>query len=130
MSVFQNNGFDFEENAETGKLMLKAVPFSKGVTFGVEDVLELIGLIEERGHGGMKQKEGKESLLSGLHPSRVKAMIASRACRKSIMIGKALTRRTMEEVVKKMAGLQTPWNCAHGRPTMRHLAVLPAKENC
>ena len=57
---------------------------------------------------------------------RVRAMLASRACRSSIMIGKALTRRTMERILGHLATLQSPWNCPHGRPTMRHLAVLPA----
>lgn len=52
-------------------------------------------------------------------------MLASRACRSSIMIGKALKRRTMEGILGHLAELQSPWNCPHGRPTMRHLAVLP-----
>ena len=52
-------------------------------------------------------------------------MLASRACRSSIMIGRALKRRTMEAVLGNLAGLHSPWNCPHGRPTMRHLAVLP-----
>jgi DNA mismatch repair protein PMS2 len=52
-------------------------------------------------------------------------MLASRACRSSIMIGKALTRGTMESVLAHLSALKSPWNCPHGRPTMRHLAVLP-----
>lgn len=60
-----------------------------------------------------------------VRPSRVRAMLASRACRSSIMIGKALNRGTMEQILEHLSGLQSPWNCPHGRPTMRHLAVLP-----
>lgn len=60
-----------------------------------------------------------------VRPSRVRAMLASRACRSSIMIGKPLNRRTMENILEHLSGLQSPWNCPHGRPTMRHLAVLP-----
>lgn len=55
---------------------------------------------------------------------RVRAMLASRACRSSIMIGRTLDRSSMRRVVDNLAGLESPWNCPHGRPTMRHLAVL------
>lgn len=53
---------------------------------------------------------------------KARAMFASRACRSSIMIGKALDRGQMARVVGKMAKIEQPWNCPHGRPTMRHLA--------
>ncbi len=52
-------------------------------------------------------------------------MLASRACRSSIMIGKALSKGTMRAILEHLAGMQSPWNCPHGRPTMRHLCVLP-----
>lgn len=51
-------------------------------------------------------------------------MLAMRACRSSIMIGKTLDRKTMYNVLHHLEGLQSPWNCPHGRPTMRHLTVL------
>lgn len=57
-------------------------------------------------------------------PSRVRAMLAMRACRSSIMIGRALDRRRMRGVLDNLATLRAPWNCPHGRPTMRHLADL------
>lgn len=47
-----------------------------------------------------------------------------RACRSSIMIGKTLTRTQMGKVVRKLGELDKPWNCPHGRPTMRHLCGL------
>ena len=52
-------------------------------------------------------------------------MLAMRACRSSIMIGKTLDRRSMRKTLDHLADLDSPWNCPHGRPTMRHLAVLP-----
>ena len=48
------------------------------------------------------------------------AMFASRACRSSIMIGTALSQKEMEAVVRKMKNVAAPWDCAHGRPTLRH----------
>lgn len=52
-------------------------------------------------------------------------MLASRACRSSIMIGRALDAPAMRRILSRLAQLDAPWNCPHGRPTMRHLAVLP-----
>jgi len=51
-------------------------------------------------------------------------MLAMRACRSSIMVGKTLTTRQMSQVVTNMGGMEKPWNCPHGRPTMRHLARM------
>ena len=112
--VFKANGFDFKEDDE-GKLVLSAVPFSKNITFGADDVSELIGLLDT-GHSGQS-----------VRPSRVKAMLASRACRSSIMIGKALSKSAMKKILLNLSVLKTPWCCAHGRPTMRHLAVLDTR---
>ena len=53
-------------------------------------------------------------------------MFASRACRSSIMIGKALSNQEMDRIVKKLQHVKQPWNCPHGRPTMRHLGDLTA----
>jgi DNA mismatch repair protein PMS2 len=52
------------------------------------------------------------------------AMFASRACRTSVMIGTALSQREMESVVQKLADVDQPFTCAHGRPTMRHVGNL------
>lgn len=52
------------------------------------------------------------------------AMFASRACRTSIMIGTALSQREMDNVVHKLAEVDHPFTCAHGRPTMRHVGDL------
>jgi DNA mismatch repair protein PMS2 len=40
------------------------------------------------------------------------------------MIGKALTKKKMKEILSNLSTLVSPWNCHHGRPTMRHLAYL------
>jgi len=52
------------------------------------------------------------------------AMFASRACRHSIMIGTALSDKQMRDVVEDMAKVEQPWNCPHGRPTMRHVSEM------
>jgi DNA mismatch repair protein PMS2 len=40
------------------------------------------------------------------------------------MIGKTLTHKQMGRVVRNMGTIDKPWNCPHGRPTMRHLFSL------
>jgi DNA mismatch repair protein PMS2 len=57
-------------------------------------------------------------------PKKVQRMLAMRACRSSIMVGKVLTLKQMERVVRHMGEMEKPWNCPHGRPTMRHLAGM------
>ncbi|KAF7295704.1 DNA mismatch repair protein MutL [Mycena indigotica] len=51
-------------------------------------------------------------------------MFAMRACRKSVMIGMPLTVSQMTSVVRHMGTMDQPWNCPHGRPTMRHLVDI------
>jgi DNA mismatch repair protein PMS2 len=55
----------------------------------------------------------------------VRDVLASRSCRTSIMIGSPLNKQQQARIVARLADLQAPFNCPHGRPTMRHLAVLP-----
>ncbi|KAI1066572.1 hypothetical protein LB507_011152 [Fusarium sp. FIESC RH6] len=93
-----------------------ALPMSREVTFSVTDLEELIALL------GEESSESKHIP----RPSKVRKMFASRACRSSVMIGKALTHGQMENLVRHMAELDKPWNCPHGRPTMRHLCQLDA----
>ena len=59
-----------------------------------------------------------------VRPSKAMAMFASRACRSAIMIGRPLTRSRMQTVLRGLADLDQPWNCPHGRPTLRHLVDL------
>ena len=57
-------------------------------------------------------------------PTRLRAMFAMRACRRSVMIGTALSKSVMRNIVDHMETLEQPWNCPHGRPTMRHMYDL------
>lgn len=42
LDAFTQNGFGFVEHLESGKLKLNSVPFSKGTTFGVDDIQEMV----------------------------------------------------------------------------------------
>ncbi|KAK5998173.1 DNA mismatch repair protein PMS2 [Cladobotryum mycophilum] len=118
-SAIEANGFKVDIDT-TGRwpvgsrCQLIALPLSRETTFGLEDLEELISLLGE--------KSSESSQIP--RPSKVRKMLAMRACRSSVMIGKALTRSQMYGLVKHMGELDKPWNCPHGRPTMRHLTRL------
>lgn len=158
------------------RIQLLAVPFSKSVRFGPEDVCELASIIADSegmsGNGdlyggrdatgskaylllkndgiiyenggtkrartnGLDDCDSIERISSSEDPRRKKmqyrlpklvAAFASRACRSAVMIGTALKLNDMQGIVKQMSGLDQPWNCPHGRPTIRHLSTLPNRE--
>ncbi|KAJ2776991.1 ATP-binding mismatch repair protein [Coemansia javaensis] len=114
--VLLRNGFHVRvtEDAEPGRrVALLSQPFIDQTLFTEQDLLELIGRLAA----------GPES--AAPRCDRARRMFASRACRKSIMIGDALTHAQMRAVVHRLGALDHPWNCPHGRPTMRHLYRLP-----
>ncbi|XP_068143775.1 mismatch repair endonuclease PMS2 [Drosophila tropicalis] len=113
LPVFEKNGFKFQIDADapaTKRVRLLGKPYSRNWEFGKEDIDELIFMLQDAPEGTI------------CRPSRIRAMFASRACRKSVMIGKALNRKTtMKRLITQMGEIEQPWNCPHGRPTMRHL---------
>ncbi|ORY86238.1 hypothetical protein BCR37DRAFT_376796 [Protomyces lactucae-debilis] len=126
LDILVDNGFGVvEEEQRLGNMtrqryMLTSVPQSKNVSFDVSDLVEILDRIAEQSSSA----KDEESQL--VRCRKAERMFASRACRSSIMIGTALTRERMQSVVYHMGELQKPWNCPHGRPTMRHLANIQA----
>ncbi|RXG67168.1 Mismatch repair endonuclease PMS2 [Armadillidium vulgare] len=114
IEIFTKNGFSFQiDNSKSvGKrVMLLSLPYSKGWEFNKEDIEEMIFMLSDS-PGVM------------CRPSRISAMFASRACRKSVMIGTHLSRSQMRKLIDHMSEIEQPWNCPHGRPTIRHLINL------
>jgi DNA mismatch repair protein PMS2 len=118
------NGFivevgSFEDEATGRRTKLTSLPMSKEVTFTPTDLEELLALVMDN---------PPSSLVSTSpyipRPSKVKKLLASRACRSSVMIGKTLQTAQMESIVRHMGSMDKPWSCPHGRPTMRHLYGL------
>lgn len=109
------NGFGMlvDETKPVGeRVKLSALPVSKNITFSVDDFEEMLSLLKDASPGEL------------VRPSRTRKMFASRACRMSVMIGKALSHKQMTAIVRNMASLDQPWSCPHGRPTMRWLTSL------
>jgi DNA mismatch repair protein PMS2 len=88
LDIFRANGFDFtidHDAPPTRRIRLSSYFFSKGTEFGMSDVMELVSLLRDR-PGEM------------VRIPRINSMIASRACRKSIMFGTPLKMAEMNAV--------------------------------
>ena len=131
------------------RLSLTALPYSgsggdgrKAVQFGKEDVgalCSLLGADGESSSSGFVSGSGTGADGSGLSGNnavrryagrnggsiirlpKVVAMFASRSCRSSVMIGDALSSSQMTKIIRRLHGVEQPWDCPHGRPTLRHV---------
>jgi DNA mismatch repair protein PMS2 len=146
LAVFEKNGFRFQydDGQPPGRrCALTALPHSgaqngrNAVQYGKDDVLALCALLMgedvDGGTGtdgtGMygnnavrryasSSQHGQVDTIMARLPKTI-AMFASRA-------GTALSRREMEKLVHRLADLEQPWNCPHGRPTLQHVRRLRA----
>jgi len=148
MEVFRLNGFELQQDDSRppGRRLRLATlpsidtsaPATRGMIFGERDVHDLLYDIQETEAeqmptsqhdnssqgGGLLNLAGHRALWSSTgvpRPKKIWQMLACRACRGAIMIGKALRVGEMERILANLGSLQQPWNCPHGRPTMRHL---------
>lgn len=99
MHIFEKSGFKFninEDNFVGNKIQLVSVPVSYNWKFGKEDVDEMIFMLTD-------------NPISMVRPSRINQMFASRACRKSVMIGTAVTVPMMKKLVEHMGEIEQPW---------------------
>lgn len=113
---------------------LLSLPMSREVTFDTADLEELIALLADSPslpsdmRGYLSTSPSKSAKSSIPRPSKVRRLFAMRACRSSVMIGKSLSQAQMERLVRHMGQIDKPWNCPHGRPTMRHVLGLGSWE--
>lgn len=101
------------------RVEVTGIPVSGNWQFGQEDIEELVFLLREGG------SDDSIDCGDGIpRPSRVRQMLASRACRGAVMVGKALNDIEMRRLLFQMGQIKNPWSCPHGRPTIRHLLCL------
>ena len=155
--IFKFNGFKVVSTAEENpdqegeavnpnEFLIKSLPQSKNITFTVDDFMELIQIVNEHldysredasttsfrvGITDRSKQVGKSTLLHKelLRPKKVYTILAVRACRNSITVGKTLDQKAMKKVVMNLTTLESPWNCPHGRPTLRFLKKLKKDED-
>ncbi|KAJ1816436.1 ATP-binding mismatch repair protein [Coemansia sp. RSA 2599] len=112
--TLMRNGFHIqvdESQAPGKRVNLLSQPFIDQTLFNQSDLMELVGKLCVNPESAPRCE-------------RARKMFASRACRKSTMIGDALSMTQMKAIVRHLSDLDHPWNCPHGRPTMRHLYRL------
>ena len=146
---FAKNGFiiNIDETGDSPvgqRCRLLALPMSKELTFDLRDLEELIALLAESSNTSQyspieaQDDDGASTTPRGnkvasaktiARPTKVRKMFAMRACRSSIMVGKSLSHKDMRKVIRRMGEMDKPWNCPHGRPTMRHLVGLDRWES-
>jgi DNA mismatch repair protein PMS2 len=142
LSIFEANGFklniDKSDAATPGsRIYLEAIPYSKSTKFGVEDIHELASMLSENNDEGLNYVSKLTLTNEDLFVNKSKiclpkfiSMFASRACRSAVMIGKALTMNEMKAIVNNLATIEQPWNCPHGRPTLRHIMHFDSFTSC
>lgn len=123
------NGFlvDVDQSGDSPvghRCRLMSLPVSREVTFDLSDLEELVALLGESPSASMLSEHDEHQLRHIPRPSKVRKLFAMRACRSSVMIGKSLQKKQMENMVRHMGQIDKPWNCPHGRPTMRHVIGL------
>jgi DNA mismatch repair protein PMS2 len=128
------NGFavavDTSGSSQVGqRAKLVSLPMSNSATFTPADFEELLTLLEEHSTSTSSSSAMVTQQQYIPRPSKVRKLLASRACRSSIMIGKTLNYKQMDRVVRHMGEMDKPWSCPHGRPTMRHLFGLEKWES-
>nr|CCC93204.1 mismatch repair protein [Trypanosoma congolense IL3000] len=107
----QRHGFIVRRGEDDNRLLVHSVPVLPYEVVKPHDVMELLNQLT----------------LYGVinRPMRcVWHSMATKACRSSIMIGTVLSEKTMRSVVSRLSELEQPWNCPHGRPTLRHIARI------
>ena len=111
--LFIKNGFRFsvdESQPYGSRISLLSVPSVKHLILCQKDIEEMIQTIIDAPYTPRI-----------IRPTRVKELLASKACRKSIMISDHLNYGQMVSLLKKLHVTESPWTCAHGRPTVRIL---------
>ena len=139
LSIFEENGFRLtydSSNRIGNRLLLWTKPVYKDVEFNVNDINELASLLSDGHHEDITNSRISKDYLMVKNDEvqtkkkrkvilpKLMSTYASKACRTAVMIGMHLETRKMEEIVQKLTEIEQPWNCPHGRPTLRHLLDL------
>ncbi|KRX15098.1 Serine palmitoyltransferase 1, partial [Trichinella nelsoni] len=113
LETFKNLGYTFQFPPEGSDEPVKIVslPVCHGQIFDQRDFDEMISKLS--------QFPGNLCM-----PTKIRSILASRACRKSVMIGTALSMEEMQQIVERLSSIEHPWNCPHGRPTVEFLLIF------
>src|SRR3989338_659516 len=105
--LFQKLGFNLEEFGSN--------------TFVVRSVPILLGLIIQNHF--LKDVINEAANATKLTNDFIEHKIATKACRASIKAGDNLTLPQMNDLLKRLANCENPFNCPHGRPTVINMTL-------
>ncbi len=108
-------GAGASEDGAPEQLWLTHAPVCFGAQLGVRELLETVEFASRLPAG----------LLQDMTPPPIRALLVLRACHGAIKFGDALSVAQCRELVRRLAGCDLPFQCAHGRPTCCPLALLP-----
>lgn len=107
LKAFEELGFEIE-NFGNRIYKLRAMPVILGKLKNKEDFIDVIDELESIGKS-KSAEEVKHKLLEAL------------ACKSAIKANEKLSAQEIEKLVYKLASLEDPYTCAHGRPTIIEL---------
>ena len=119
----------FEIVKQMDDLYIKTFPSIYNYHFKLADFINIVHKINEK-HFTIDPTEpsslglSQQALTTLFLSDSILKHIATKACRMSVMIGTSLTYNQMQSVVHSMGSILSPWNCPHGRPTMRFLYAI------
>jgi DNA mismatch repair protein PMS2 len=126
-NLFERLGFTIlkQSNKENTRedLYITTFPSIYSYSFKYDDFLNIYHKLEQGGYK-LNDEITSEELRKLFLSDSVLRYVATKACRSSIMIGTGLDKIKMKSIIRNLAELLSPWNCPHGRPTMRFLCKL------
>ena len=121
--LYSQLGFNMHKEQED--IYITSFPSIYSYKFKYEDFVNIVRKLQEKNYKIIEGEFKNNDLVKILFLSdSVLKYIATKACRMSIMIGESLDKSRMEQVLSDMSKILSPWNCPHGRPTMRLLYEL------
>jgi DNA mismatch repair ATPase MutL len=101
-------------DAAAGGVWVHRAPRVLGAPLNVQELVEFLVALEAA--------QGAE----GTEPPAVHRILCAKACRSAVKFGQPLALAEAQALVTSLARCRLPFNCAHGRPTVIPLLVLPA----
>ena len=124
--LYSQLGFNLIQ--EQDNIYITTFPSIYSYKFKYEDFVNIVRKLQDKNHKiiteEFKSNKNNDLVKKLFLSDSVLKYIATKACRMSIMIGVTLDKNRMEQVLSDMSKILSPWNCPHGRPTMRLLHEL------
>ena len=121
--LYEQLGFNIHK--ENDNIFLTSFPSIYSYKFKYEDFVNIVRKLQDKNFKIVENKLNKDDMIKKLFLSdSVLKYIATKACRMSVMVGEALDIKRMRQILEDMSLILSPWNCPHGRPTMRLLYDL------